>query len=97
LYGENNFFVPNSLNRYTLGDRDAMTYNSDGSLDLWIQHDHPGKDKEANWLPAPTGHFSLSIRIYAPRSEVTNGMWKAPPIQRRAPVDDQETNLKMGA
>ncbi|MBM3128856.1 MAG: DUF1254 domain-containing protein [Chloroflexi bacterium] len=97
LYGENNCFVPNSLNRYALGDRDAMTYNSDSSLDLWIQHDHPGRDKEANWLPAPTGHFSLSIRNYAPRPEVTNGTWKPPPIQRCKPVDDQETNLRMGA
>jgi len=97
LYGENNFFVPNSLNRYTLGNRDAMTYNADGSLDLWIQHDHPGRDKEANWLPAPTGHFSLSIRNYAPQSEVMNGTWKPPPIQRRKPVDDQETNFRVGA
>ena len=32
---------------------DAFKYNADGSLDLYFQNERPGKDKEANWLPAP--------------------------------------------
>ena len=28
----------------------------------------PGKDKEANWLPAPKGPFNLTMRLYAPKS-----------------------------
>ncbi len=31
------------------------------------QKDSPGKAKDANWLPAPTGKFVLMLRIYTPR------------------------------
>ena len=55
MYGEDQFFVANPINRYAIGDRDKLAFNADGSLDLYIQHESPGKDKEANWLPAPAG------------------------------------------
>ena len=42
--------------------------NPDGSVDLYLQAESPGKDKEANWLPAPKGKFVLVMRIYAPRA-----------------------------
>ena len=45
------FFVVNPLNRGTLSQRNALKANPDGSVDLYIQHDSPGPDKEANWLP----------------------------------------------
>jgi hypothetical protein len=38
--------------------------NPDGSVDLYIQKDSPGTDKEANWLPAPAGDFILMLRMY---------------------------------
>jgi hypothetical protein len=74
--------VANALDRHALGDRDALVFNADGSLDLVIQADSPGPGKESNWLPAPKGPFNLTMRIYAPRANALNGAWNPPPVQR---------------
>jgi hypothetical protein len=82
LYDADGFQVPNALNRYALGDRDALAYNADGSLDLYIQPQSPGQGREANWLPSPaSGAMSLTMRIYAPKPEVFDGRWAPPPIE----------------
>jgi hypothetical protein len=81
LYGKDGFFVPNPLNRYTLGDRDPLIFNPDGSLDLYIQKDSPGKEKEPNWLPAPQEDFNLSLRLYWPKEEALTGKWQPPRIR----------------
>ncbi|HTJ24618.1 MAG TPA: DUF1254 domain-containing protein [Candidatus Limnocylindria bacterium] len=82
LYDPDGFPVPNGLNRNAIGDRDPLTYNADGSLDLFVQRISPGRDKEANWIPAPTGPFNLLLRLYAPRASVTRGAWAPPPVMR---------------
>ena len=51
------WFVPNALNKFTVSLRDNPKSNADGSLTLYFQNESPGKDKEANWLPAPKGDF----------------------------------------
>src|SRR5208283_3015625 len=51
MYDASYFFVPNPLNRYTLSQRNKFVTNADGSVDLYLQADSPGKAKEANWLP----------------------------------------------
>jgi hypothetical protein len=87
MYDEDFFFVPNPLNRYDLAQRDRLNTNPDGSVDLYLQADSPGKDKEANWLPAPKGKFVLVMRIYQPRTtppSILDGSWTPPPV-RRAP------------
>ena len=60
---------------------DMVGHPVDGSLTLYAGAKSPGKDKEANWLPAPDGAFSLYLRAYWPEEAVLNGQWK-PPIVR---------------
>jgi hypothetical protein len=80
LYGEDGYFVSNDIHRFALGDRDALKFNSDGSLDLFVQHDAPGADHDSNWLPAPNGKFNLSLRLYWPGEDVVRGRWRPPPV-----------------
>jgi hypothetical protein len=68
------------LNRFAIGDRDNLTDNKDGSLDIYIQHDSPGPDKESNWLPSPGGTMSMVMRLYSPRNEAPDGTWSPPAI-----------------
>jgi hypothetical protein len=77
-YDTNGYFIPNALNRQALGDRDNLVTNADGSLDLYIQADTPGGDKEANWLPVDKRPFTLLLRLYAPKTEFLTGSWTPP-------------------
>jgi hypothetical protein len=81
-YDTDGYFVPNALKRQALGDRDRLQLNSDGSLDLYIQADSPGPDKESNWLPVAKAPFTLLMRLYSPKGEVLDGSWTPPPVKR---------------
>jgi hypothetical protein len=82
LYDSDGFQVGNSLNRFAVSSWMPFKFNADGSLDLYFQNESPGKDKEANWLPAPKGPFNLTMRMYAPKSEVLIGKWNPPPVTK---------------
>jgi hypothetical protein len=83
VYDPAGYYVPNALNRYALSAWMPLEYNADGSLDLYLQTDSPGADKEANWLPAPaSGPFNLTVRIYWPTDAVLNGTYNLPPVKR---------------
>ncbi len=82
MYDGNYFFVPNVLNRYDVSERSPFKYNEDGSLDIYIQKESPGKDKESNWLPAPADKFVLMLRMYWPKEAVIDGQYHAPPVKR---------------
>jgi hypothetical protein len=82
LYDPDGFQVANVLNRFAVSSWMPFAYNPDGSLDLYFQNESPGKDKEANWLPAPKGGFNLTMRLYSPKSEALTGKWNPPPITR---------------
>ncbi|WP_415184228.1 DUF1214 domain-containing protein, partial [Phaeovulum sp.] len=55
---------------------------ADGGITLYFQNESPGKDKEANWLPAPKGPFWVILRLYWPKEAALNGTWKAPAVER---------------
>jgi len=82
MYDNEYFLVPNSINRYALSSRDKFKQNQDGSMDLYIQRDSPGADKQSNWLPTPDGEFILMLRLYWPKDEAINGAWAPPPVRR---------------
>jgi hypothetical protein len=82
MYDAHGFQVANAINRFAIGDRDALTYNSDGSLEIYIQHASPGPARESNWLPAPPGPLGITMRIYAPQAEALDGRWNPPPVRR---------------
>ena len=84
MYDADYFFVDNPLNRYNLSQRNKFQTNADGSVDLYIQNESPGKDKEANWLPAPKGQFILMMRLYWPKDQspsILDGSWKVPEVK----------------
>ncbi|MEN0107263.1 MAG: DUF1214 domain-containing protein [Pseudomonas sp.] len=84
MYGPKHFFQPNDIKRYSVGTKNLkhMKYNADGSLTIYIQHESPGKDKEANWLPAPDSEFETTIRAYWPKPAVLTGAWLPPAAVR---------------
>lgn len=79
------WFVPNPLNKFTVSPRDNLKPNADGSTTLYFQNESPGKDKEANWLPAPKGEFIPMMRMYWPKPaapSILNGTWTPPAVQK---------------
>lgn len=80
MYDPEGYFVDNPINRYAIGDRSNMKANADGSIDIYIQKDNPGKEKASNWLPAPAGDFNLIMRVYWPKDEMLNGSWIPPGV-----------------
>lgn len=80
MYDKEGFQIPNALDRFALSSHDDLTYNDDGSLDLYVQHESPGKERESNWLPAPQGPFEPTMRLYSPRQQVLDLDWAPPPF-----------------
>lgn len=83
MYSSEGFLVTNPINRFAIGDRNPLKKNADGSLDIYIQKENPGKDKENNWLPAPNGPFNLLLRMYWPKEEMLNKQWSPPPVKKQ--------------
>jgi hypothetical protein len=76
--------VKNPIDRYLINSPmlPQMKTDPDGGVTIYIQVDSPGKDKEANWLPAPKGPFVTFMRYYWPKPALLAGEWKTPAIQR---------------
>jgi hypothetical protein len=85
MYDSDLFFVSNSIDRYNISQSDEFITNPDGSVDFYIQAESPGKEKEANWLPAPKDKFTLILRVYGPSKtppSILDGSWTPPPVKR---------------
>jgi hypothetical protein len=72
--------VANPMNRYLINSPmlPSLVPDPDGGYTFSIQNESPGIDKESNWLPAPKGPFALVLRLYWPKPDALNGVWKAP-------------------
>ena len=75
--------VPNRIDRWTIGSL-SQNYQlaADDSLRIYIQHQSPGEEKEAKWLPAPEGEFIPIFRTYGPSEELINQTWEIPGLVR---------------
>jgi hypothetical protein len=81
MYEEDGFQVPNPIERFAIGDRDDLRFNSDGSLDLQIAAEEPAEGS-SNWLPAPAGPFNLCLRLYQPEPAALEGGWMPPGVRK---------------
>ncbi len=87
LYDIEGKVVPNPLNQYAITSHSGNPrYNTDGSLDIYVQVASPGADKESNWLPAPSGEFMFILRQYWPLESALNGSWVPPAVQTAGPA-----------
>ena len=76
--------VANPINRYLINSPmlPEMKKDADGGLTMYIQNESPGKELEANWLPAPKGPFAMYMRLYWPKEAALDGSWKAPKLEK---------------
>ena len=76
------YLVENPIGRYLVNSTtEGLVFGDDGSLNVHIQHDAPDTaEGRANWLPAPTGPFYLTMRIYWPEPAALDGTWEPPPV-----------------
>ncbi|MDM7923026.1 MAG: DUF1214 domain-containing protein, partial [Pyrinomonadaceae bacterium] len=75
--------VANPLNRYLINSPmlPDLIRDEDGGITLYIQHESPGADKEANWLPAPDGPFFMALRLYYPTERILRGEGQLPVLE----------------
>lgn len=66
------------MNRHVRNSNSGMVYNQDGSLDVYLQRESPGKKLKNNWLSIPTDGFFVILRAYWASEDILNGTWKQP-------------------
>ena len=77
-----NFYEQNVLNRFVVAPWMPLKFNADGSLDIYLQAESPGPDKESNWLPTPPGQFNLTLRNYFPKEAAWDGSYQVPQVKK---------------
>ena len=79
-YGEDDFLIDNSIDRYCINDRSAFKLNEDGTLDIVLSKEAP--EDTSNWLPVSDGDFHLFMRIYLPDMTALD-TWQPPVIREQ--------------
>ena len=83
LYDARILLYANPLQRYALGDRSpGLKRDPDGGLTIRVSHATPPASQRSNWLPAPSGPFSLYLRLYEPEPRAASGAWVPPAVRR---------------
>jgi len=97
--GKSQALVSNPIHRYLINSPmlDDLKRNADGGLTLFIQHESPGEDKEANWLPAPKGQFYMVMRLYWPKPDALNGTWTPPLVWPEGKKQQESVPVPEGA
>jgi hypothetical protein len=81
LYNAEGYLVANPINRYSIGNETpGLVQGADGSLTIVVSAGRPSASG-VNWLPAPTGSFSLVLRVYEPTPPVLDGSWSPPAVR----------------
>jgi hypothetical protein len=65
----------------SVDDRSNLVANSDGSIDIYLQHEAPA-GHEQNWLATPSSRFRLILRAYLPGQAILDGTYRVPPVVR---------------
>jgi DNA sulfur modification protein DndE len=82
LYDKNFFLAKDMpMDRHVLNNNSGMKLGTDGSMEIYLQADSPGADKESNWLPVPRDEFFAILGIYWGEERLFNGQWKEPPVR----------------
>ncbi|MEY4391566.1 MAG: hypothetical protein RLZZ544_275 [Actinomycetota bacterium] len=81
-YGEGTFLIPNEPGRFGVRSKDPITFNSDGSLDVFSGPSRPEGCPESNWIPTVDSSLDFLIRLYSPAEKFTEGQWTPPVIER---------------
>jgi len=84
MYGIDLNLVANPIGRNSIRDgAPGLKKDPDGGLTIYLQAGSPGEEKEANWLPCPSGgEWFVILRMYLPRPEVIKAEWECPPIEQ---------------
>ncbi len=80
VYDQDHRLVAHPSGIYSIGSHQELKKNEDGSITICLQNSRP-ESSTANWLPTPSGHFVVYLRVYCPSVAVIEGKWKPPAIQ----------------
>jgi hypothetical protein len=80
VYEDVSLVIAERSGRPTLGDRDDLRHDPDGSTVVLLQSEPPDRD-DANWIQTPRGPFSLALRLFWPRPAALDGSWRPPPVE----------------